>query len=307
MSTRPSEPTSATGVGARGGALAELLEYATATAGKGLRSRLLIEADLAARGAEGAPDPRVETCAVAIEMAHLATLVHDDVADAGLLRRGQLSLPAFFGATKAAGAGGALFGQAFGLFASCGVDVVRTAASAAAEICEGQMLELRSLYDTGRTRAAYFDVISGKTAALFRLASQLGGILGRANKLELSVFAHYGESLGIAHQIIDDILDLVGLPEQTGKERGKDIRNGIYTLPVIYALEDRPHIRRLLETRAPVEIVVEEVLETRGVAQASSEVRGIIDKAKGALDGLSRSNALLRMADARLAALERVT
>jgi len=286
------------------GTLEPLLGYALRTSGKRLRSRVLVAAEKAGRGGRGLPDERVDTAARAIELTHLATLAHDDVTDGGRLRRGELSLPASFGATQAAAAGGLLFGEALELFACCGVEAMIVATSTASRICEGQMHELRSLYDVHRSVDQYLDAINGKSAALFRTAALLGGMLAGSADRALNALGCYGEYLGIAHQIIDDVLDLVASPRQTGKLQGSDLHNGNYTLPVIYALQERPALVERLQEGTAVEMAVAEVLETRGLERAAQEGRDWINKAKEAVKTISEHWDLLDIADEQAAALE---
>jgi heptaprenyl diphosphate synthase len=286
--------------------LEPLLGYALRTSGKRLRSRVLVAAEKAGRGGRGLPDERVDTAARAIELTHLATLAHDDVTDGGRLRRGELSLPASFGATQAAAAGGLLFGEALELFTCCGVEAMNLATSTAGRICEGQMHELRSLYDVQRSADQYLEAITGKSAALFRAAALLGGMFGGSVQPALDALGRYGECVGVGYQIIDDAFDLIASSRQTGKLQGGDLRNGNYTLPVIYALQERPALAKRLQQGTAVEMAVAEVLETRGLERAAQEGRDWINKAKEAVKTISEHRDLLDIADEQVAALEAV-
>ena len=270
------------------------------------RSRVLRSAEAVARAGRGDPDPRVALATMAIETLHLTSLAHDDVVDAGDVRRGLASLPASFGAPMAAAAGGVFFGRALGLFARCGEDAVTLATETALRMCEGQMLELRAVRDLGRTPDEYFAAIEGKTAGMFWLAARLGGILGCADSVTEQALTQYGESLGIAYQIVDDVLDLTGSEEQTGKPHGNDLTNGNYTLPVIYALEESPQLAELLRDDATVDTLIRHVRSTHAIARASAEAHRWIERSKEAVACLPAAGGLLGIADAELAALEGV-
>jgi octaprenyl-diphosphate synthase len=290
--------------GLRTGGLADLWDYAAGTPSKQTRSKVLLAAEVAVRGGTGKPDPRTTVAARAVETLHLASLAHDDVVDAGEMRRGAASLPASFGAPLAAAAGAAFFGRALNLFACCGEAAVMLASETAIRMCDGQMCELRALHDLGRTPAEYFEAIEGKTAGMFWLAANLGGLLGGADPEAKSALARYGESLGVAYQIIDDLLDLAGDPEDTGKSHGNDLKNGNYTLPVIYALEECPRLSGLLREEATVETVIGPMLDTRAIGRAGAEARCWIEKAKSAARLLPAAGGLLEIADAELGTLD---
>jgi geranylgeranyl pyrophosphate synthase len=254
--------------------LDEVWGYAVAGSSKQTRSQVLLAAEVAARDGRGDPCARIEFAAAGVEMFHLATLPHDDVIDGSSVRRGVESLPARYGAPLAAAAGGLFFGRALTLFARCGQDAVAIAAKAAECVCAGQMLELQDRYNTARTPARYLEAIKGKTAGMFRLAAELGAILGGADETAQLKFMQYGMALGLGFQLIDDILDVSGNQEQMGKHCGNDLSNGNYTLPVIYALDESPKIGFLLREDTQVEDVVNEILETEAIARASTRKAG---------------------------------
>lgn len=284
--------------------LVDLWDYALGRPSKQTRSKVLLAAEVAARGGNGKPDPRTAVAAQAVETLHLASLAHDDVVDAGEMRRGAASLPAFFGAPVAAAAGAVFFGRALNQIVCCGEEAVMLATETSMRMCEGQMRELRALHDLGRSQAEYFEAIEGKTAGMFWLAANLGGLLGGADPEAMSALARYGESLGIAYQIIDDLLDLTGDPGDTGKSHGNDLQNGNYTLPVIYALEECPRLSELLREEATVETVISPIRDTHAIGRASAEARRWIEKAKRAVCLLPATCGLLEIADAELGTLD---
>ena len=185
-------------------------------------------------------------------------------------------------------------GRALGLFSRCGEEAVSLATETAERMCEGQMRELRALYDLGRTPEEYLDAVVGKTASMFRLAALLGGILGGARSATRNALAGYGEALGIAHQIIDDVLDLSAGAERTGKPQGNDLRNGNYTLPVIYALEERPELCELIQADASLEVVMQSLARSRAISRAIDDARRRLAGARAKVGLLSSANGLAR-------------
>jgi geranylgeranyl pyrophosphate synthase len=286
--------------GLRTDVLEDVWSYAVGGSSKQTRSKVLLSAEAAARGGRGDPCAHVGFAAAAVEMCHLATLPHDDVIDDSSVRRGVVSLPARYGAPLAAAAGGLFFGRALTLFARCGQDVVATAVKAAGHVCAGQMLELQDRYNSARMPARYFEAIEGKTAGMFRLAAELGAMLGGADETAQRHLRKYGLALGIGFQLIDDVLDFAGNQEQMGKQCGNDLSNGNYTLPVIYALEERPKLGSLLREDAPTENVVDQILETEAIARASLDAQDWIGQAKDAVQKLPEARGLLMIADAEL-------
>jgi geranylgeranyl pyrophosphate synthase len=280
--------------------LEEAWSYAVGGSSKQTRSKVLLSAEATARAGRGAACARTDIAAAAVEMFHLATLPHDDVIDDSSLRRGVESLPARYGAPLAAAAGGLFFGRALTLFARCGQDAVAIAVEATGRVCTGQMLELQDRHNTARTPARYIEAITGKTAGMFRLAAELGAMLGGADETAQRHLKRYGIALGIGFQLIDDILDFTGNQEHMGKRCGNDLSNGNYTLPAIYAFEEDPKLDSLLLEDAPTENVVDQILETEAITRASVVAREWISQAKGAVWAMPEAQGLLTTADAEL-------
>jgi heptaprenyl diphosphate synthase len=266
------------------GALTDPCLYAVSQAGKRLRSRLVLEASRA--GADGDPNldaaawvgglcreearVRIHAAARAVELLHVATLAHDDVIDDGQLRRGQASLDRRHGGFAAAHGGAWLFGTAVELAAECGEEAVRLLAGAACELCDGEMLETQDLYNTGRSEERCLAAIAGKTASLFSLSARLGGMVGGAPAGVCSELGRYGQLLGMAFQLADDLLDMIA-DGDTGKGHGEDLRHGVYTLPVIYAIEADRSLHGALAgelEEEEVELLIGRVHETGGFERA---------------------------------------
>jgi geranylgeranyl pyrophosphate synthase len=287
-------------------ALEDVWHYAVRGPSKKTRSKVLFAAEAAARGGGGDPDPRVDLAAAAVEMFHLASLPHDDLMDGSEVRRGVESIPTRFGAPLAAAAGGLFIGRALTLFAQCGEEAVAVAAETTERMCEGQMLELRDRYDTGRTATRCLDTIKGKTAGMFWLAAKLGAILASSGEATQGRLEQYGLALGVGFQLIDDLLDIAGDERLTGKPRGTDLRNGNYTLAVIYALEEASDLLDLLQSDAAAEAVGWRIRQTNAIARAGVDARRWIDEAKDAVRSLRGAGPLLGIADVELERLAAV-
>jgi heptaprenyl diphosphate synthase len=281
-------------------ALGPLWHYAVAGPSKEARSKLLLAA-VAALDESKSSEPLVTTASAAVELFHLATLAHDDVVDSGELRRGLASLPSSFGAPLAAAAGGLFFGRALSLFAQCGEEAVALSTETAERMCDGQMRELRALHDINRTPADYLRASEGKTAGMFWLSAQLGGMLAGADRSDQDALARYGVALGVAFQIIDDVLDIRADERSTGKPRGCDIRNGIYTLPAIYALEECPALAGMLVADAELEPLLSLIEGTHAFERASADAERLISEAKAAASILPLPGPLHELADEELA------
>ena len=175
--------------------------------------------------------------AAAIELVHLATLYHDDVIDETETRRGVPTVHSKWGIEVAVLAGDFLFARGCTLGAEAGGEVPGILARAIAEVCEGQIVETVTIGNPQRPVGEYLGTIERKTAALFRAACELGAATAGSTNAERSALVMYGQKLGLAFQIVDDLLDLVGDPAETGKIPGTDLREGVFTMPVLLACE----------------------------------------------------------------------
>lgn len=249
--------------------------------------------------------------AAAIEMTHLATLYHDDVIDEADLRRGVPSVNEKWGNTVAILAGDYLFARSSSLAADVGGDVPRILADAIAEVVQGQVRELEAAYDARRTSEHYFATIREKTAALIEASTRLGSALGGCPPASVEAMRVFGSAFGFAFQVADDLLDLAATEEELGKPPGTDLRDGVYTLPVIYAAEEEPPLESYLGRADPdVDSVREAVLRTgafdRALAVASDAAQQALAALEGAPDGKARDalERLTRLIVARVPALK---
>ncbi|MEO7803180.1 MAG: polyprenyl synthetase family protein [Actinomycetota bacterium] len=270
--------------------LTESATYLTRAGGKRLRPALTV---LCSRLGTGGPNEDVFKTAGAIELVHLATLYHDDVIDEADARRGVPSANQKWGNKVAILAGDHLFARASGLAAEVGSRVSITLADAIAKVVAGQVAELQSTYDPKRTEENYLETIYGKTASLVQACAQLGSELGGASGEVREAMVRFGAAFGYAFQVADDLLDLVASREELGKPPGTDLRDGVYTLPVIFACAAQPTLRELLGTpKVDVEAMRSEVIRTGGYDYAMSVAHEYIDRALTALketpDGAAR-------------------
>jgi len=184
-------------------------------------------------------DPRLIQGAIAIEIVHLATLYHDDVVDEAASRRGRSSVNATWGNTVAILTGDFLFARASEISAELGTDVSRLLARTIALLCDGQIREVERTGRPNPDEAAYMEIIRRKTASLIAASCRLGGMLSDAHPGAVERLEDLGMSLGMAFQLSDDIMDVVSSHAELRKEPGQDLREGVYTLPVLYALQEQ--------------------------------------------------------------------
>jgi heptaprenyl diphosphate synthase len=225
--------------------LGEVARHLVAAGGKRLRPALSLCAAYAAVGPRAA-SAAVVTGGVACELVHLGSLYHDDVIDEAQTRRGVPSVNARWSNIVAILAGDYLLARASSLAASLGADVAALLAATIGELCRGQVLELQHLFDAGRSEEAYASAIEGKTAALFATSCRIGGMVSEVDEPTLDALTRFGHHLGMCFQVVDDVLDLTSTDEALGKPAGQDLHEGIYTLPVIYAVEHSAELRTML-------------------------------------------------------------
>ena len=269
-------------------------DYLRAAVGKRIRPALVL---LSARAAGvGDPQiPQVVPIAAAVEMIHMATLVHDDIIDDAAVRRGRAALRVAFNDHVAVLAGDFLFARAFQLLADTGMPtVVRTAADVVHAICVG---EIRQNLDQGRTatEAEYLARIEGKTAAFVSASCRLGALAAEADDEVLDSLTRFGWHVGMAFQMVDDLLDLTADPERLGKAVASDYRQGVVTLPVIYAVQHTREAGRFQKALAYPEEpgaarVIHETLEESGALRyVKQQADDMLKQALALLQGVPPS------------------
>jgi octaprenyl-diphosphate synthase len=208
--------------------------YIISNGGKRLRPMLLL---LAAKALGGINDNHLILAAV-IEFIHTATLLHDDVVDESLLRRGNESANAVWGNAASVLVGDYLYSSAFEMMVRTNnMRVMEILSTTTTAIAEGEVLQLLNCNNPETSEAQYLEVISRKTAILFSAATRLAAVLSDTDTLTENSLADYGQHLGIAFQLIDDALDYKATQEELGKNLGDDLAEGKPTLPLIYAIQ----------------------------------------------------------------------
>lgn len=211
----------------------EVAQYIISAGGKRLRPALL----LLVSGALGSQNPHRHALAAVVEFIHTATLLHDDVVDESTLRRGRETANERFGNAASVLVGDFLYSRAFQMMVDVNdMRVMQVLSDATNVIAEGEVLQLMNMHDTTLDEAAYLRVIRSKTAKLFEASARLAPILAGANPQIEALCATYGQALGTAFQVIDDVLDYEGSAGELGKNLGDDLREGKVTLPIICAL-----------------------------------------------------------------------
>jgi heptaprenyl diphosphate synthase len=266
--------------------LGEVAAHLVRAGGKRIRPTLTLGAAYASTtGTRPAPEDAV-TGAVAVELVHLGSLYHDDVIDEAETRRGVPSVNARWSNIVAILSGDYLLARASSLAASLGAEVAALLADTIGELCRGQVLELQHLFDVDRSEELYFSAIGGKTAALFSTACRIGGMVAEVEGPTLDALTEFGHHLGVCFQIVDDVLDVTGSDASLGKPAGNDLMEGVYTLPVILALDRTPALRDLLGRK----LDDEQVDEARRLATSD----GAVDAALGsARDQAARADKVL--------------
>ena len=242
--------------------------------GKRLRPLVLL---LAGRAYD--PDEeRLVTAAAGVELLHTASLVHDDTIDRAALRRGKPTLNSVLSANTVILLGDFLFAQSAMLAAATGSPrVVSIFASTLGDICDGQLREMFQAHRLDQSREEYERRIYGKTASLFAGSAEMGAIIGNAPERDVQELKAYGSDLGMAFQIVDDVLDLREGTQKLGKPAGNDLRQGTVTLPtMIYAAG--------LEAGSPAALQLEAVVSGESDADADLEAVVSAIRASGALD-----------------------
>ncbi|MFZ4775724.1 MAG: polyprenyl synthetase family protein [Terrimicrobiaceae bacterium] len=233
------------------------VSYVCGAGGKRLRPALA----LLSAGATGKISPSHVDLAVIIELIHIASLVHDDIMDGAELRRDQPSANAKWGNAITVLLGDCLFAHALRLSTNfSNSDICRRIADAAAEVCSGEIIQTQRRFDLKLSTADYYRIIEMKTAALFSAACELGAFISETSPPVIGALKNFGTKLGVAYQIYDDILDLAGNEEETGKTLGTDLRKGKFTLPVLLMLQSGKDVGTIRDLLLKAEKVDGELL-----------------------------------------------
>jgi heptaprenyl diphosphate synthase len=277
-----------------GGALLGPASVRVASSG-GKRLRPLFTVVCAATG--DTFDDRVVDAAAAVELVQVGSLVHDDILDDAATRRGRPTINAVEGVNHAVMAGDYILARAAELAARVSREAAALIATALGDLCEGQVLEMRDAHDPGRTVDAHLESVRGKTAALFECACRLGAHCAGLAPENVEALARFGHAFGMGFQVLDDVLDLIGDEERLGKPTGNDIASGVYTLPVLAALQgpDGDRLRGTLTSGGPerravdVALAIELVRRSGAIAEALSAADRYADEARRAVAHLNQT------------------
>jgi heptaprenyl diphosphate synthase len=244
----------------------------------------------------GRIDDDVVTAAAAVELVHLATLYHDDVMDEATMRRGEESVNARWDNTIAILTGDFLFAHASGLVARLGSDAARIIAETMGELVTGQMRETVGPLPGDDPVVHYLAVVAQKTGSLIATAGRYGGMFSGASPAHITALQRFGALIGTAFQISDDIIDIASPADESGKTPGTDLREGVLTLPMLYALspeytpEPDPRLRELLAAPITDDALVDEALtllrKSPGLEQAVRTLSEYADRARAELTEL---------------------
>jgi geranylgeranyl pyrophosphate synthase len=270
------------------------------TGGKRIRPILVL---LSAEAGGGSVEQGIKVAASA-EMVHLATLLHDDVIDNSTLRRGEPTLHSIWGNKVAVLGGDYLFARAFDLLVEVGdLRLLQSMAGMIAGMGEGEILQIFFAYDPSTAEADYYERIRRKTAWFMSTCCEMGALLGELSQVQVTALSEYGTSVGIAFQVMDDLLDFIGDRETVGKPVGSDLLEGNVTLPVIHALRGAhgDEIREIIRRRqiGPEEAshIADIVREEGSLEYAYAAATKYVQSAQKALRELPAGEAATCLAD----------
>ena len=229
--------------------LSDLLDYSLKSNGKRIRPVLTL---ISGKFYDYNPD-NLLSMATAVEIMHTATLIHDDAIDKSSVRRGRTTINALWSEEKAVLLGDYLFAEAGALTASTGnLRAIKLFAETLKTISSGEINQSFNAFNLKQSHDQYFQRVAQKTAALFSMATESGAAMSQAPEESIRILINYGYDIGVAFQIVDDILDFIGTEEELGKPAGSDLTQGTITLPAMMLLERYPKdnpIMRLLDSK----------------------------------------------------------
>lgn len=235
--------------------------------------------------------------AAVIEFIHTATLLHDDVVDQSTKRRNHKTANTIFGNAASVLVGDFIYSRAFQMMVKINhMKVMEVLANTTNTIAEGEVLQLLNIHNASINDEDYLKVVYYKTAKLFESAAELGAIIGGADDNDIKVLAQFGKHMGIAFQLIDDVLDLSGNPEEIGKNLGDDLAEGKPTLPLLYAMkkgsdEQKNIIRAAIENGGLTELesVLNAVKETKALEYVRQLAKEEIEKGEKLIQHITSS------------------
>ncbi|MBN2853191.1 MAG: polyprenyl synthetase family protein [Clostridia bacterium] len=267
----------------------DIINHILEAKGKFIRAALVIES-----ASLGKSDfKRVAEIAAAIEILHLATLIHDDIIDEAIMRRGTESIQHRYGKDKAVVCGDYLFAKSFSLLSSDYQEHMKYLSKGVEKICLGEIYQQTNRFNTQLTVRQYLRTISGKTAALFAMCLYAGGLEAKLKKAQLKNLIRCGYAMGMSFQIIDDCLDYNGTDLTIGKSAKKDLLQGYYTLPLIYAIDNDQN--EVLSEK--LELLAEESFELDKIIQLVNQLDGVVKSKAVAEKYINRADKYLMLVD----------
>lgn len=272
--------------------LTEICDYVISSGGKRMRPGVTILSYLASGGREVSEAVKI---AAAFEMIHSATLIHDDINDRSEMRRGRLSAYKKFGLQQALVSGDFLFVKAFAIGGFFNEEIVSLVAEACTAIAESEIVQFEKEGEVAPLDV-YLGIIEGKTAKPIMAGARIGAYLANADPDRIHAMGEYGLNIGMAFQIVDDMLDIMGNESSLGKPRMVDFFEGKATLPLIHAMEDPavgPRLSQLFHKKAKAEKDIEEAVtligRTDAVERSKKKAKEYAEKALAALNGIPDS------------------
>lgn len=256
--------------------LTEMCQYVVSSGGKRLRPALCI---LGYKACGGTDSDQAVKVGSAFEIIHSATLIHDDINDQGEMRRGRKALHKEYTVSKAIIAGDFMFAMGFRLLAAAAPQIVEYIVEASASMGAGEFVQKDFEHASSVTEDDYIRIITGKTAKLFEASMKSGVAIAHADAEAMDALGNYAYLIGLAFQIMDDTLDVVGDTSKTGKSVGTDLIEGKPTLPVIYAMEDAANGAKIREIFERPSVTMDDVSEAIDLIRSTDAVDRCIEKA----------------------------
>lgn len=261
--------------------VSQVSQYIVMSGGKRLRPLIVL---LAARALGYQGDQHVRAAAI-IEFIHTATLLHDDVVDSSMRRRGKDSANTVFGNQASVLVGDFLYSRSFQMMVDIGdMRVMQILADATNTIAAGEVLQLMNTHDPDTSEDDYQSVIYRKTARLFEAGAQIAAVLARRDTADEQAMINYGQNLGTAFQLVDDALDFNASPEELGKNLGDDLAEGKATLPLIYAMQNGSDSERELIREAIVDGGLQQLDNIQSIVQSTGALDYTAQRAHAAAD-----------------------
>jgi geranylgeranyl pyrophosphate synthase len=275
------------------GLLQDSSQHILGAGGKRLRPRVVLLSYLAAGGDDLS---KVIPLAAAVELVHTATLVHDDINDHSPTRRGRVAVHARWGRTFALLTGDYLFTKVYELMAPYGADFNIIMADACVKLVEGETLQAATAKAGEINQATYKRIVTLKTASLFKAGATMGGNMAQGSETVVDALGNFGKYLGIAFQIVDDVLDVIGDPETLGKPVGNDLNQGSGALIAQNGKERSDGIRPIDGESDPIVAMMASLKESGAVEIALEEARKMASQALASLDSIPPSMAKEQLA-----------